>query len=65
VSRDGVPVGGIGVRIRATGIDVRRVTGPQGVVTASLKPRARGVLRIGVVGETKRCGTASVSIRKA
>jgi hypothetical protein len=65
VTRDGVRVGGIGVRIRATGIDVRRVTGPQGVVTASLKPRARGTLRIGVVGETKRCGAASVSIRKA
>jgi hypothetical protein len=64
VTRDGVRVGGIGVRIRATGIDVRRVTGPQGVVTASLRPRARGTLRIGVVGETKRCGTAPVSIRK-
>jgi hypothetical protein len=65
VTRDGGRVGGIGVRIRATGIDVRRITGPQGVLTASLKPRGRGTLRIGVVGETKRCGTASVSIRKS
>jgi hypothetical protein len=65
VSRDGVRVGGIGLRIRGSGIDVRRVTDPKGLATGSLRPRNRGRLRVGVVGETRRCGTASVAVRKA
>jgi hypothetical protein len=65
VSRDGVRVGGIGLRIRGSGIDVRRVTDPKGRATASLRPRNRGTLLVGVVGETRRCGTASVAVRKA
>jgi hypothetical protein len=64
VIRDGVRVGGIGLRIRGRGIDVRTVTDPKGLATASLRPPSRGTLRIGVVGEARRCGTASVVVRK-